>query len=309
MNHLASSARVTALRALLVGIALCGAALFASCSSKLVVHFASLPGDVPVIAKNGFENHVPAPAEPAGGVVYIQTGLSADSAVFGPYPVEPGKDLVIKGFPAKKYDNLALFYAPKPLPSPEGDSSDGTPAKANGTPSRVQSIKVTGLPISAESPGAFWERTASSEVALGVFQDSGAVALFGKTTVHLFRKTVLGARLIPLSSTVFSALDGALPPSPDTAGKVRKQFIKIDGRNSKSLYVMLSNYQGKGVVYAGTVCLYGCDGSILDTKTFNHHIPEDLPESVLFKLPDACDSWLYVEYISAGDTKLPLFFY
>lgn len=309
MNHLVVSARVKAVRALLVGVALCGVALFASCSSKLVIRFASLPGDVPVIAKNGFENHVPAPAEPAGGVVYIQTGLSADAAVFGPFAVEPGKDLVIRGFPAKKYDNLALFYAPKPLPSPEEDASSVAPAKKGEKPGRVLPRTVTGLPISAESPGAFWDRTASPEVALGVFQDAGAVALFGKTTVHLFRKTVLGARLIPLSSTVFSAVDGALPPSPDTAGKVRKQFIKIDGRNSKSIYVMLSNYQGKGVVYAGTVCLYGCDGSVLDTKTFNHHIPEDLPESVLFKLPEAGDSWLYVEYISAGDTKLPLFFY
>lgn len=307
MNKTVSSRRAGFSRALTVLAAALCAASFTSCSSKIVVRFSSLPGLVPAIAKSGFENHVPSPVEPAGGFVYVQTGLADTSPVYGPFPVEPGKDLVVQGLPSGAYDHIALFYAPAPLA--QADDSAGAEAKGSDKKNTVQTVHVAGLPVVAGNEGEFWEKTASVEVAGDVFHDTGAVALFGKTKIHFFGKSVLGARLIPLSATVFSSVDAVLPPCPDSAGKVRKQFIKIDGGTSQSLYVMLSNYQDKGIVYAGTIALYGGDGSLLDTKTFNRHLPEDLPESVLFKLPESGTAWLYAEYIAVGDTKIPLFFY
>lgn len=307
MNKTVSSRRAGISRALTVLAAALCAASFTSCSSRVVVRFSSLPGLVPAIAKSGFENHVPAPAEPAGGVVYVQTGTSDNSPVYGPFPVEPGKDLVVQGIPFGSYDHIALFYVPSPLAQSDATADAGTKGGVKKTV--VRPVHVAGLPVVAGNDGEFWEKTASPEISGDVFHDTGAVALFGKTKLHFYHKTVLGARLIPLSATVFSSVDAVLPPCPDSAGKVRKQFIKIDGGTSKSLYVMLSNYQEKGIVYAGTIALYGGDGTLLDTKTFNRHLPEDLPESVLFKLPESGTAWLYAEYIAAGDTKIPLFFY
>ncbi len=307
MNKTVSSSRAGFSCALTVLAAALCVASFTSCSSKVVVRFSSLPGLIPAIAKSGFENHVPSPAEPAGGVVYVQTGLADTSPVYGPFPVEPGKDLVVQGLPYGTYDHLALFYAPAPLAQAEDAAAAGS--KGGERRNTLRTVNVSGLPVVAGNDGEFWEKTASPEVAGDIFHDTGAVALFGKTKIRFFGKRVLGARLIPLSATVFSSVDASLPPCPDSAGKVRKQFIKIDGGTSQSLYVMLSNYQDKGIVYAGTIALYGGDGSILDTKTFNRHLPEDLPESVLFKLPESGTAWLYAEYIAAGDTKIPLFFY
>lgn len=283
-------------------------ALLTACSPKVVLRFNTLPGHVPVISSNGFENHVPEPAEPAGGFVYIQTGYAEGAEVYGPYPVAPGGSIETRDIPKGKYSRLALFYSPMPLPVRE-EKSAGDDSASGKKASKSKAVSVEGLPVTAANDGEFWEKTSSEPVAAGVFNEGGAAALFGDVRVRSIRKTVLGARLIPLASTVFSRQDSRFPPCVDLGGKVRKQFIKIDTTGSQSVYVMLSNYQGAGIVYAGTLALYGSDGSILGTKTFNKTIPEDLPESVLFPLPQSGAVWLYAEYISAGKTSLPIFFY
>lgn len=283
--------------------------LLASCTTKVVVRFPALPGFVPTYTKSGFENHVPEPAEPAGGVVYIQTGLSPDAAVYGPFPVVPGKDLVVTGLPSGTYERLALYYAPVPLATADSSPVGGDKTGDGGKKARLRPVKVTGLPVVASSDGEFWDKTAANGISRGIFGDMGAVALFAKTKVRVIGKTVLGAQLIPLSATVVSPSVNDLPVFGDSAGKVQKRFVKIDRGNASSVYIMLTNMEDRGFVYAGTVSLYGSDGSILDSKTFNKRIPEDLPEALLFKLPETGAAWLYIESITAGDTKLPLFFY
>jgi hypothetical protein len=297
-------ARAGVSRALTVAAAL-SAVFFVSCTTKVVVRFDALPGDVPRYANSGFENHVPEPIEPAGGFVYLQTGIDGDVSVFGPFAVTPGKDLEITGLPAGKYEHLAFFYTPVPLvPSGEPEAANESRKKGGLKP-----IRVAGLPIEAANPAAFWDLTASAPVAGDLFGDSGAVALFGKTKIRPFGKRVFGARLIPLSATAFSPTVGALPTCSDSAGRVQKKFVKLDSGGAKKIYVMLSNYQGRGITYVGTVSLYGGDGSILETKNFNHHIPEDLPDAVLFNLPENGAAWLYVEYIAAGESSMNLFYY
>lgn len=296
--------RARATRALAAVIAVFGFT-FVSCTSKVVVRFGALPGDIPKYANSGFENHVPEPIEPAGGFVYLQTGIDGDPSVFGPFAVTPGADLVIKGLPSGKYEHLALFYSPVPLAVADAQEPAGDSRKKDV----LSPVRISGLPVVAANPAEFWDVTGSAPVAGALFRDSGAVALFGKTKIRAIRKTVLGARLIPLSSTAFLSSGGTLPPCPDTAGRVYKRFVKLDSGNAKKVYVMLSNYQGKGITYVGTVSLYGCDGSILETKNFNHRIPEDLPDAVLFNMPENGASWLYVEYIASGDSSLNLFYY
>ncbi len=297
-------ARAGVSRALTVAAVL-SAVFFVSCTTKVVVRFDALPGDVPRYSNSGFENHVPEPIEPAGGFVYLQSGIDGDASVYGPFAVVPGKELEIIGLPAGKYEHLAFFYTPVPL------AVSGEPEAASGSRKKggLKPIRAEGLPVVAANPAEFWDRTASPPIAGDLFGDSGAVALFGKTKIRRLGKRVFGARLIPLSATVFSPSVGALPPCSDSAGRVQKKFVKIDAGGAKKIYVMLSNYQGRGITYAGTVSLYGGDGSILETKNFNHHIPEDLPDAVLFNLPETGASWLYVEYIAAGESSLNLFYY
>lgn len=266
--------------------------LLISCKPQLEVRFKSLPGEVPAQTKAGFDNHVPAPIVPAGGFVYIQTGLDDKAAVYGPYAVVPGSTLTVKDIPSGTYERLALFYTAEKLPVPENGS---------GIPS--------GLPLCAENDAQFWNLTASAPVSGDIFHDGGAASLFASTKLSSGRKTILSSSLVPLSATVFSTESESAPICGDTAGAVRKHFFRIDGGASKSLYVILSNNAHQGFLYAGTVALYAGNGSVIDTKTFNKKIAEDMPESVIFPIPSSGSCYLYVEYIAAGDTKLPLFFY
>ncbi len=273
-------------RALAAFASLAFVLLAGSCGREagIEIRFNSLPGEVPALNDAGFDNKVPPPAVPAGGVVYIHTGKD----VLGPYAVTPGSPLRIREFPAGAYERLALYYLPAAIPDSPGPGS---------------------LPAPLADPAEFWNATAAPEVAGSLLGDSGAVALFADIEVKRGRKLVLEAVLIPLSSKVFSAASDDILICPDSGGAVRKHFIKLDSAGAQSLYIMLSNLDGEGIVYAGTISLYGANGARLETKTFNKEIGTDTPESILFNLPSTGDSWLYFEYKSVGNRGFPFFYF
>lgn len=258
---------------------------FTGCSPKLEVRFSSLPGQVPQFSKGGFENKVPAPVTPAGGFVYIQTGLDEKASVLGPYAVTPGSALIVPDFPKGEYKRLVLLYTPS-VPSP------------------------TGLPLTAESDAEFWEKAAAAGFAGELYQDSAAAALFGDIKMKPGRKTILQASLVPLTSMVFNVETQESPLFSDTAGAVCKRFIKLETGTAASVYATLSTFDGEGLVYAGTISLYAADGTLVDTKNFNKHIDEDLPEAVLFSFHGQKGPfYLYLEYIATGSRRIPLVFY
>lgn len=284
---------ISARRALAALVSISSVLLAASCGREAGIEFrfASLPGEVPALNDAGFDNKVPAPAVPAGGVVYIHTGDALDGTtgpILGPYAVTPGSPLTISDFPAGAYERLALYYLPAAIPESKGAS---------------------GLPAPPADPAEFWKATAAPEIAGGLLGDGGAVALFADITVKKGKKLLLETALIPLSSKVFSASSEEVLICPDSGGSVVKQFIRLDSEGAKSIYIMLSNFDGEGIMYAGTISLYGTNGARLETKTFNKEIASDSPESLLFNLPEGQSSWLYIEYVSSGNRGFPFFYF
>ncbi len=264
---------------------LCAAILFVltSCAfgkPKTEVRFTMLPGEIPSVTPSGFDSTAPAPLAPAGGFVYIQTGFGLDALVLGPYPVKPGKPLICTDIPAGTYPRIALFYSPEP---------------------------VAFVPVIASDDRDFWNKVNMSEFATGIFHDGGAAVLFGDLQIKGLK--VLQATFIPISRLLFDAADPVAPAAADTAGLLRKQFIRIQGGTFTSIYVMLSLFNDEGITYAGTLSLYDVGGVLVDTKALNRPITADLPASVLFNLQPGIPYFLYLEYRAKGNRKLDLSYF
>ncbi len=277
-----------------------GLALFAILSSAFGcsldtttdVRFAFMPGEVPAFNSAGFDNKAPAPLSPPGGVVYLRAlkitrGGTDGELSLGPFPVAPGLPFVPEGLEPGNYRYVALYYAP----------------------AAIDPAVVANLPLPGEDRAAFWDTAAAPAVSRDILDDSGAVALFADLKIRRFRPNHLEAALVPLTSERFAAADGVQPPCPDTGGAVRKRFIRLDPSSAGSLYVMLTNFDGAGITYAGTVSLYTASGGCVETKNLNRPITPDSPESILFTMTGDESLYLYVEYVAAGNRPLGLFFF
>ncbi len=293
MKHLRSGAFRAVRHAL--GLAVCAlAATLSGCALKPTtdVGFAFMPGEIPAFNAAGFDNNAPAPLSPPGGVVYVRAiravrGRGAVETTLGPFAVTPGQTFVPEGLQPGLYRYLALYYAPEAL-----DPS-----------------AVSRLPLPGENRAAFWEEASAPAVSRDILNDSGAVALFADLKVRRFRANHLEAALVPLTSELFAARDGTQPACPDTGGAVRKRFIMLEPGTTGSLYVMLTNFDGAGITYAGTVSLYTASGGCVETKNLNRPITPDSPESLLFTMTGDERLYLYVEYVAAGNRPLGLFFF
>jgi len=263
--------------------------MLGSCAGKSETHvrFVSIPGEIPLRNEAGFDNLVPESKAPSGGFMYVIASRKGEVLRMEPLPVVPGEEFVLIGLPRGKYESLALYYSPVLLDT-----------------SHVKDLSLPG-----ESIEEFWADVSSSRIAEEILANSGAVAVFRDLSVKWIGKTVVEAALIPLSATVFEGPAGSPPRCPATNGEVRKQFVRLEPNGAGQLYVMLSNFDGEGIVYAGTVSLYSASGFKHETKTFNREIPADAPESVLFALPLDEVSYLYIEYAAEGDRALPLFYF
>ena len=250
--------------------------------TRLEIRFSSLFGETPSRTPSGFDSNAPAPAVPATGFVYIQTSYDSSAAILGPYQVKPGDSLVCSDLPPGQYNRLVLYYSPEPVFLP---------------------------PVNASDDRDFWSRMNTSAIASGTFKDSGAASLFGDIAIGGKGRKIIQATLIPFTNLVFKADSPEVPVSAETAGRIRKQFIRIEGGASESLYVMLSMYNGEGITYAGTLSLYNVAGGLLDSKALNTPITEDLPSSVLFALPPGAPAYLYIEYSAKGNRPFGLSFF
>ncbi len=284
----------SALRKTVGGAFFVACALVSGCSFKATtdVSFAFMPGEIPAFTAAGFDNKAPLPLSPAGGFVYLRAltevrGQANAELTLGPFLVSPGVPFVPEGLGPGTYRYVALYYAPEAL----------DPAL------------VSGLPLPGDDRAAFWAFVAEPAVSRDILKDSGAVALFGDLKIKRFRANHLEAALIPLTSERFAASDGLQPQCPDTGGAVRKRFIRLEPAAASSLYVMLTNFDGAGITYAGTVSLYSASGGCIETKNLNRLITPDTPESLLFTMPGDELLYLYVEYVAAGNRPLGLFFF
>jgi hypothetical protein len=271
---------------------LVAATFLASCtlSTTADVSFAFMPGEIPAYTAAGFDNNAPAPRSPAGGFVYarlVRSGGDGSPETLGPFAVSPGVPFVPEGLSAGKYSSLVLYYSPEPLAE--------------------ESVRA--LPALQGPVADFWRAVADPAVSKGILNDSGAVAVYADLKIKRFRKNHLEAALIPLSSALFSAVDGVQPACPDSGGKIVKRFIRLAPGQSQSLYVMLTNFDGMGMTYVGTVSLYSAAGGCVDTKNLNRPITPDAPESILFTMTGEETLYLYVEYEALGDRPLGLFFF
>ena len=260
-----------------------------SCAGKsgVPVHFVSIPGEISRYNDAGFDNRVPESRVQAGGYIYAVGSRKGKTIRLEPLPLVPGEEFRVSGLQSGTYTMLALYYSPELLDETAADQ----------------------LPLPGESPDEFWSLVSSSDVAETLLANSGAVALFKDFPVRWIRKPLVEAALVPLSSERFEGPDGAPPRCPATNGLVKKQFFRLEPNGAERIYVMLSNFDGAGIVYAGTVSLYSASGAKLETKTFNRDIPADGPESVMFTLPLDSVSYLYLEYAAEGDRALPLFYF
>lgn len=266
----------------------CAAGLFlVSCGSKTIVSFVSVPGEIPLYNEAGFDNRVPESRVPPGGYIYVVGTRKGETVRLEPLALVPGTELVLSGLPSGLYDYLALYYSPKLL-HPDAAGS---------------------LPLPGAVTEEFWLVAGAETVAKEILGNSGAVALFQDLSVRWIRKKKVKAALVPLSTEIFRGPAGDPPRCPDTNGEVRKQFVRLEPNGAGRIYVMLSNFDGEGIVYAGTVSLYSSSGAKLETKTFNRDIPADGPESVMFTLPFDDVSYLYLEYAAQGNRALPLFYF
>lgn len=272
-------------------IFVCAVALISIVSCGLVsdpqVAFVSIPGEISQYTAAGFDNSVAESRFPAGGFVYVVASLKGSVLRKGPLPLTPGKDFALSGLPRGSYDTVLLYY----------------------TPEQLDQDAVDRLPLPGEDLSAFWELVSATPVAGDLLNNSGALALFKDFTISLFRRTRVEATLVPLSSILFIGPDGSPPRCPDTADAMRKQFFRLEPNGAASLYVMLSNFDGAGIVYAGSVSLYSASGKKLETHAFNRDITPEGPESVLFTLPFDAVSYLYLEYAAKGDRALPVFYF
>ncbi|HHU36769.1 MAG TPA: hypothetical protein GXZ47_06025 [Treponema sp.] len=262
---------------------------FVSCGTEteVLVHFVSIPGEVSQYNEAGFDNTVPESRCVAGGFVYAIASRKGETLRKGPFPLTPGEEFILFGLPRGTYDAVLLYYSPE----------------------RLSQDAVDQLPLPSDSFEAFWDLVASPEVAEVLLNNSGAVAVFKDLKVKWPRKTTVGASLIPLSSNKFIGPEGAPPRCVDTAGAIRREFIRLEPNGAQSLYVMISNFDGDGIVYAGTVALFSAAGEKLETHTYNCDISPNGAESLLFTLPFDEVSYLYLEYAAQGDRALPLFYF
>lgn len=267
---------------------ICAAGLFlVSCGSDTIVRFVSVPGEIPQYNDAGFDNRVPESRVPSGGYIYVVGTTKGETIRLEPLPLAPGKDFVLSGLQAGRYDFLALYYSPALL---SGEAA-------------------ARLPLPGLVPEEFWILAGSDPVARDLLANSGAVALFQDLSVRRIRKKRVEAALVPLSTDLFEGPVGTPPRCPDTKGEIRKKFVRLVPKGANRIYVMLSNFDGEGIVYAGTVSLYSASGAKLESKTFNRDIPADGPESVIFTLPFDDVSYLYLEYASQGERALPLYYF
>lgn len=254
---------------------------------ETIVQFVSVPGEIPLYNEAGFDNRVPESRVPSGGYIYTVGTSKGETVRLEPLALVPGTDLVLSGLRSGLYEYLALYYSPELL-APEA---------------------AWRLPLPGTVPEEFWLVAGADPVAEELLDNSGAVALFQDLSVRWIRKKKIEAALVPLSSEIFQGPAGNPPRCPDTNGEVRKQFVRLEPNGAGRIYVMLSNFDGEGIVYAGTVSLYSTSGAKLESKTFNRDIPPDNPESVMFTLPFDDVSYLYLEYAAKGSRALPLYYF
>lgn len=270
-----------ALAALVLIVAACGG------KTRAEIRFTTLPGEGTKTDDSGLRVEAPKTRGRVGGYVFAQAGLGADAQLVGPYSVKPGKPLSINDIPPGRYDRLVVYYLPE-LPASEGANA---------------------LPVQAESDDAFREALAQRSVTEGLFRDGAAYALFGPIEFKHGERKILQATLVPVTSRVYPADVDASLPCPDTAGKVRREFVRLEPGAHTSVFLNCSLFDGKGITYVGTVSLYDAVGNRLDSMTIHKDVSDDTPFSALFPLQPGVTHYLYLEYEAVGGRILDLSYF
>jgi len=273
--------RLVALGALVFVVVACGG------KTRTEIRFTTLPGEGTKTDDSGLRVEAPKTRGRVGGYAFAQVGLGPDARLFGPYPVKPGKPLSLNDIPPGQYDRLAVYYLPE-LPAREVSSA---------------------LTVQAETDEAFREALALQTRTEGLFRDGAAYALFGPLDFKPGERKILQATLIPLTSRVYAADVEAFLPCLDTAGEVRREFVRLEPGAHTSVFLNCSRFDGKGMTYVGTVSLYDAAGNRLDSMTIHKDVSDDTPFSALFPLQPGATHYLYLEYVAEGGRILDLSYF